>query len=206
MKQLSLILNIVLLLAVGFLYYLHFSSNRHDKRNMTDGVAANKPGSCATSIPVIAYVDQDSLSNNVSFIKNKKDEFEAEQRSIQSNYENEYKGLEMQKDEFLKKGNAITQQEADEFQQKYIRSQQEIEGEKQSKTQALAAKNAKFLEEMQGRLKDFLDVYNKQKKFTYILATGTGLDYLFYKDSTLNITDDVVKGLNDNKINQTDKP
>ena len=39
--------------------------------------------------------------------------------------------------------------------------------------------------------------YNKDKNYSYILATGTGLDYLFFKDSTLNITSDVIKGLNE---------
>jgi outer membrane protein len=195
MKQFSLILNIILLLAVGFLYYLHFSGNRRNIKN-PDGTPA-KPGSCAAiSIPVIAYVDQDSLSNNVTFIKNKKDELESEQKDIQNDYENAYRVLEKQKDDFLKKGNAITQQEADQFQAGLMKSQQEIETDKQNRTQILAAKNAKFLEEMQGRMKGFLDGYNKQKKYTYILATGTGLDYLFYKDSTLNITQDIVNGLN----------
>ena len=195
MKQFSLALNIILLLAVGFLYYLHFSTGHKDRKN-SDGTIA-KAGSCsAISIPVIAYVDQDSLSNNVTFIKNKKDELENEQKDIQDDYENAYRALEKQKDDFLKKGNAITQQEADQFQAGLMKNQQEIEADKQNRTQILAAKNAKFLEEMQGRMKDFLDGYNKQKKYTYILATGTGLDYLFYKDSTLNITQDIVNGLN----------
>ena len=79
-----------------------------------------------------------------------------------------------------------------------------MEMTKQTQTQALAEDNAKFLQDMQAKLKDFLAVYNKQKKYTYILATGTGLDYLFYKDSTLNITQDVVKGLNDQV--KTDNP
>lgn len=204
MKQVSIVLNIILLLAVAFLYYLHFSGKRSDHK--MDGTTLNKPGGCsAASIPVIAYVDQDSLSTNVAFIKSKKDEMEGEQRDIQSGYENAYRELEKQKEDFLKKGNAITQQEADNFQQALAKSQQDIEGEKQNKMQMLAAKNAKFLEEMQRRLKGFLDIYNKDKKYTYILATGSGLDYLFYKDSTLNITQDVVKGLND-KMNQPDNP
>jgi hypothetical protein len=31
----------------------------------------------------------------------------------------------------------------------------------------------------------------------YIITTGTGLDYMVYKDSTLNITNDVIKGMNE---------
>ena len=36
-----------------------------------------------------------------------------------------------------------------------------------------------------------------QRRYEFELATGTGLDYLFFKDSTLNITPDVIKGLNE---------
>jgi outer membrane protein len=199
MKQFSLALNIFLLVAVGFLYYLHFKGGQHDKKG-TDGMVAGNTKACSASIPVIAYVDQDSLSNNVNFIKNKRDELQAKQKNIEAAYENTYRSLEEKKNELIKKGNAVTQQEADDFQA----SQQQMEMTKQTQTQALAEDNAKFLQDMQAKLKDFLAVYNKQKKYTYILATGTGLDYLFYKDSTLNITQDVVKGLNDQV--KTDNP
>ena len=49
---------------------------------------------------------------------------------------------------------------------------------------------------MQAKVRTFMKAYNKTRNYSYILATGTGLDYIFYKDSALNITDDVVKGLN----------
>ena len=199
MKQFSLALNIILLVAVGFLYYIHFKGGQHDKKGIDGTVTCNaKIG--AASIPIIAYVDQDSLSTNVTFIKNKRDELQSKQKNIEAAYENTYRSLEVRKNELIKKGAAVTQQEADEFQQ----SQQQMEMTKQTQSQALAEDNAKFLQDMQAKLKDFLGVYNKQKKYTYILATGTGLDYLFYKDSTMNITQDVVKGLNEQV--KTDNP
>ena len=75
MKQLSLILNIILLLAVGLLYYFHFSCRREWKNFGTSATTTN--GSCpALKMPVVAYVDQDSLSDQVTFIKTKKDELE----------------------------------------------------------------------------------------------------------------------------------
>ena len=53
------------------------------------------------------------------------------------------------------------------------------------------------MDEIQKKLKDFLNTYNKTKNYQYILTTGTGLDYMLYKDSTFNITYDVVKGMNE---------
>jgi outer membrane protein len=142
-------------------------------------------------------VDLDSLNINVDFIKQRKKELEIEQNSIASEYENAYHQMEAEKNNFLKRGNSITQAEAEEFQAKLMQRQQQIEATKQSKGQNLAQKGAKIMEDLQSKMKGFLNEYNKDKKYTYILATGTGLDYLFYKDSTRNITNAVVKGLNE---------
>ncbi len=195
MKQLSLVVNIALIVAVGILYYLHFSGEEktlvNEKsviRNVHDTTNGNKI--------MMAYVELDSLNNNVSFIKKRKGELEVEQRTIANEYENSYRELTTLRDNFLKKGNSITQQEAEAFQEKLGLKQQEIEQVKQQKTQRLAEKGARIMEDMQSKLKEFMKEYNVEKNYTLIFTTGTGLDYFLYKDSTLNITSEIVKGLN----------
>ena len=203
MKQLSLVLNIVSLVAIGVLYYIHFTPNRKIHKEMGTVNYHLKDTTRGKKI-MVAYVELDSLNNNVAFIKQRKKELEAEQKLILSEYENAYRALTAERDNFLKKGNAITQQEAEAFQEKLGRKQQEVEHVKQTKGQKLAEKGARIMEDMQGKLKDFMSEYNKEGKYTYILATGTGLDYLFYKDSTLNITSEIIKGLNQ-KMKETAK-
>lgn len=196
MKQFSLALNVVLLLAVGYLYYLHFSGTKSEsKKNNTVAAAVHTP--VAGGKALIAYVDLDSLNEKIHFIRDKRKELETEQKAIENEWENGYRGLENQKNNFLKKGNAITQQEAEVFQESLLKQQQVIDGRKQSSTQKLGEKSYKFMDDMQKKLKEFLAEYNADKNFQYILTTGTGLDYLVYKDSTLNITDDVVNGMNE---------
>lgn len=195
MKQFSLVVNIVLIVAVGILYYLHFSGNKKALINEKSAIRNVHDTSKGNKI-VIAYVELDSLNNNVSFIKKRKIELEAEQRTIGNEYENSYRELATLRDNFLKKGNSITQQEAEAFQEKLGMKQQEIEQIKQQKTQRLAEKGARIMEDMQSKLKEFMNEYNVEKKYTLIFTTGTGLDYFLYKDSTLNITSEIVKGLN----------
>ncbi|MEO6733114.1 MAG: OmpH family outer membrane protein [Ferruginibacter sp.] len=197
MKQFSIVLNIALLVAVAFLYYLHFTEN---KKSLPVSAGTNKnlhDTAASGSGMVIAYVELDSLNNNVAFIRQRKKELEAEQKVIGSEYENAYRQLTALRDNFLKKGNSITQQEAESFQEKLGLKQQEIEQAKQQKSQKLAEKGARIMEDMQLKLRDFMNEYNKQKKYTLIFTTGTGLDYFLYKDTTLNITSDIVRGLND---------
>lgn len=196
MKQLSLALNVVLILAVGYLYYLHFSDPKSTpKKSVAAATPANKPATGGQAL--IAYVDLDSLNEKIHFIRDRRKELETEQKAIENEWENGYRGLENQKNNFLKKGNAITQQEAEVFQESLLRQQQVIDNRKQTSSQKLGEKSYKFMDDMQKRLKEFLADYNADKNFQYILTTGTGLDYLVYKDSTLNITDDVVNGMNE---------
>ena len=77
-----------------------------------------------------------------------------------------------------------------------MQQQQQVDGKKQNLTQNLSEKSYKFMDDIQKKLKDFLTEYNREKNYMYIFTTGTGLDYMAYKDSSLNITDDVIEGMN----------
>ena len=196
MKQFSFVLNLLLVVAVAVLFYLHFKGEKKNSAQGNAQLGYRSKDSCGEKIPLVAYVELDSLNNKVDFIKKRKKELEGEQRDIATEYDNAYRQLAAHRDNFLKKGNAITQQEAEAFQAQLGQKQQEIEAGKQNKAQRLAEKGAKVMEDMQAKVRTFMKVYNKTRNYSYILATGTGLDYIFYKDSALNITDDVVKGLN----------
>ncbi|MEX0636523.1 MAG: OmpH family outer membrane protein [Ferruginibacter sp.] len=194
MKHFSTIVSIVLLLAVAFLYYHEFSG----KKTGITGIA--KTGEAKNNQPkpaLIAYVELDSLNEKITFIKEKRKELESEQRAIETEWENGYRGLENQKNTFLRKGDAITQQMAEEFQNQLIQQQQRIDEKKQGLTQKLSEKSYKFMDNIQKDLKGFLIEYNKTKNYQYILTTGTGLDYMVFKDSSLNITMDVINGMNE---------
>lgn len=194
MKQLSLGLNIVLIFAVGILYYLHFSSSKKpaDKKNTVTAQVNSGP----MIRPAIAYVELDSLLEKITYIKDKKKEFEAQQDRIENEWQSGYKGLEDQKNNFLKKGSAITQDEAQQFQNQLLAQQEKIDQKKQTLSQELGEAHYKFMEKIQKNLKDFLAEYNKEKNYMYIFTTGTGLEYMAYKDSSMNITDDVIEGMN----------
>jgi outer membrane protein len=204
MKNLSLILNVALLIAVGVLYYLHFSGKK-------TAVAQTKiitPGSSIqpSSRALIAYVDLDSLNANIAVIKTKRKELEGQQRAIETEWENGMRGLQAKKNDFIKKyNNSITQEQAQQFEGELYQGQQKVEERKQAATQELTEKSYKFLEDMQKKLKEFLAAYNKDKNYTYIFTVSSGQDYMAYRDSALNITSDVIVGMNQ-KLNTGSKP
>jgi outer membrane protein len=195
MKYFSTILNVVLLIAVAFLYFHEFGGTKKKSNNQVAVPGTADPKKIASA--PIAFVDLDSMNEKISFIKEKRKELEGEQRAIEAEWNGEYQGLENQKNTFLKKGNAITQQMAEEFQGQLLQQQQKIDQKKQARTQQLTEKSYRSMDDIQKKLKEFLADYNKDRKYLYILTTGTGQEYMVYKDSSLNITNDVINGMNE---------
>jgi len=192
MKKIAIILNIVLFLAVAFLYYLQYSDKKTSEVKSVSSALIN----AKSNKPLIAYVDLDTLNEKIAFIKNNRKALVDEQKAIEVEWENGYRGLETKKNNFLKKGSSITQKQAEDFQSRLLEEQQTIDAKKQSSVQQLNQKSYKFMEEIQKKLKQFLEEYNQNKVFSYILTIGNGLDYMVYKDTSFNITNDVIEGMN----------
>lgn len=193
MKNISLIINVVLLLAVSYLFFHIFGKSEKPAQ-----ASAGIPSAKSTTLQgaVIAYVDLDSLNENIKYIKDKRKDLEAEQKAIESEWQSGMNSLTAKRDNFVKRGNSITQAEAEKFQEELMAGQQSVEQKKQNSSSKLSEKSYRFMDDIQTKLKDFLKEYNQEKGYTYILTTGTGLDYMIYRDSTLNITADVIKGMN----------
>ena len=75
MKNILLTINIILLLLVGYLYYLHFHNDNQQN-------TAHKISSESTSTndkSRVAYIDLDSLQNNYGYYQKLKNDFEKKQ-------------------------------------------------------------------------------------------------------------------------------
>ena len=188
-----LVINVLLVVAVGWLYFDFYGKKSEKKVVQT---VVNNTKSTAGNAP-IAYVELDSLNEKITYIKEKRRALEAEQKVIESEWQRSMRSLEAQRDNFVKRGDAITQAEAEKFQGQLIEQQQKIEANKQNAAQRLSEKSYVFMDDIQTKLKTFLKEYNKDQRYMYILTSGTGLDYMIYRDSTLNITDDVIRGMNE---------
>ena len=194
MNKLSVALNLILIAAIGYLYYYNFSG----KKSSTPGLETTQKvkDSCTTQHR-IAYVELDSLNENLVYFKQKRKDLEQQQKQIEDKITNDYKELETKQNNFVKSNPNATPEQIQNIRAQLAQGQQDIEIEKQKKTQELNQKNFDLMESIQKKLKQFLADYNKEKKYQYILTTGSGIDYLIYKDSTLDITKDVIKGMNE---------
>src|SRR5690242_13093851 len=190
MKNILLVINIVLLVLVGYLYYLHFHTDGakagEHKTSVNNNSADNKSK--------VAYIDLDSLQDNYGYYQKLKTDFEHKQESandqlaaLQKKYQN--RAMQLQQ-----KAATMTQKEQAAAMEEINKMQQELQERKQKVDNDLYNENSKMKQDILTRIEDFLKTYNKDGKYSYIFSYEPG--FMFYKDSTLNITPDVISGLN----------
>lgn len=190
-----LALNVILLAAVGVLFYLHFSSK---KAVVTQKKVANKDSLLAARPFSVAYFEMDSIQENTQLVKDAMAEMTKKENAINAElnrlgknyqdrvlfYQNKYQGKP-----------DITQQEAEA-------AQKEIQGLEQNMTNrknALGQEYDEFVIQKKMALKkaieEYVKEYNTQYNYTYILSDDPGLFY--FRDSSFNVTADIIKGLNE---------
>lgn len=195
MKNLSLILNVVLLAAVGYLYYANFSGAA-GKKSSSGTIVAKTNDSLAADVKV-AYVDLDSLNEKITYFKQSRKDLEQLQKSNEAEITNDMRALEAKQNNFMQKNPNPTPEDVQSLRAQLMQDQENIESKKQKYTQVLNQRNFELVERIRKDLKDFFAEYNRDKRYHYILTTSSDLDYILYKDSTLNITNEVIKGMND---------
>lgn len=159
----------------------------------------------------IAYVDLDSLEAHYEFFKQKKADFDKRQAAMEAEIERLGQQFQNEYMAFQKKARAgaLSQSEGEAAQKRLAQMQQNVETRRQRMGNQLMEEQQKFNEELQSRLDAFLEDYNKDKQYDYILSYAKGGSILFANKS-LDITRDVIKGMNEKDKStatpQQDKP
>lgn len=191
MKSILPGVNIILIVLVGYLYYLHFSST---KKPAVQGVQLKSTAGLKDAAKV-AYIDLDSLQNNYTYYRKIKTEFERKQSAANDEISGMQKKYQNRAMQLQQKGSTMTQPEQEAAMQEINKMQQDLQSRKQEIDNDLYNYNSKMKEDILTRIQNYLKQYNKDGRYSYIFSYEPG--FMFYKDSTLNITTDVITGLNE---------
>lgn len=191
MKNALLIINVLLILLVGYLYFLQFGNKKTQKTSVPKSEIADTLNKKVN----IAYIDLDSLQNNYTYYKKIKVDFEKKQSSANNEITNMQKRFQNRAMELQQKAQNMNQQEQENAMQEMNKMQNDLQVRKQDIDNELFEYNTKMKDDILFRIQEFLKTYNKDGKYSYIFSYEPG--FMFYKDSSLDITPDVIKGLNE---------
>jgi outer membrane protein len=191
MNKISIILNVLLIAAVAYLYYLHYEYINEDKHRQAKDKAA------VLNSFKIAYFELDSVENNYEYYKevkeylSKKDQANAERlNKLKTNYLNKVK-------EYQDKGPTLSAQQANDYQQTLMKMQNDYQQTESDLANQMQAEVSEKLQDVKMKIENFLKTYCAQKGLAYVFGASSNDNFLYYKDTIRNITPDLLNGLNE---------
>ena len=195
MKNGLLILNGVLVVAVAILFYLHFSSGKTVVKDPGNSQLKESTLHDTTKGGRIAYLDIDSIESNLEIVKIVRKELDKKKDSINDILGGIEKSIRNKANEYQSKLASMNDAQQEMARNDINQRQSDFEITKQQYNQFyMDAYNVKD-QQIRGEIEDFLKEYNKDHKFTFILAYDPRI--IYYKDTMYNITTDVIKGVNE---------
>lgn len=202
-KNYSLILNVVLVVAVGILYYFHFTQC---------GASCDSSGSDSTNVNVpamkmpkeikaskVVYINSDVLNEKYDFVKDLTADAQAKQKRLEANYQSKAQKLQTDYESFQQKANAglMSENQIKTAQDDLMKRKEELDN-MQLQLDALMDEVANANEQVRQNVIDCIKEFNKAGQYNYIMTytDGPGGIILLANDS-LDITSEIVDGLNE---------
>jgi outer membrane protein len=185
MKNISLILNGVLLVAVAILYYLHFSTPSTESPVASTSSADLK----------FAYINSDSVLQNYEFFKVNRDRLDTKVKKLDQDLRNRAQSLQNDYQAYQRNVSNLTIGQAKAIEEDLGKKQQNLEMYRQTLSQEMIGEEQKVTTELYEKVTKFLKKYGEENGLQVVLKFDPSSDLLYGGDS-LDITRQVVDGLN----------
>ncbi|HNP17687.1 MAG TPA: OmpH family outer membrane protein [Fulvivirga sp.] len=188
MKNISLVLNAILIVAVGVLYYLHFAST-----NKTTGItelAATDGGDYS-----VVYINSDSVLTNYHFFKDMQAKLQEKGNKLETEYQNRAQGLQQEVNDYQRTASSLTIGQAKALEENLLKKQQNLRLYQESLSQELMKEEAKMNQQLYDKITAYLSDYSLKNGIDIVVKYNQGSDVL-YANKGMDVTDVVVEGLN----------
>ena len=189
MKNLSLILNGILIIAVAFLYYDKFADSDDDAND------ASEKTELSVENLTIAYVNSDSLLTNYNYYEEVSKRLDEKRLKLQQEYTRRAEGLQRQIEDYQRTVNNLTIAQARAVEEDLGRKRQNLMQYQETISQELMREESTITQELYDKVSSFLKTYGDENNLQVVLTYSAGSGLLYANDA-LNITDYVISGLN----------
>lgn len=190
MRNISIYLSLLALIGVGVLFYLQFSSPGKSVKQTVSKTSDTKENFS------IAYFDIDSLQDKYEYFKDVSGDLKNKEASVTAQLNSLQDGYQKRVRELQEKSATMTQAEGEAAQREYAQMQQKFQQKQMALEQDLKKQQLDMMTSVRNKIENYLKDFNREKGYAFILSYEPGF-MLYYRDSLYDITNEVIKGLND---------
>lgn len=204
-KNVSIALFAVLLIAIGVLYYLHFSCNENCAAPATSGTDSNVVVAPVVAAPKdikaskIVYVNIDVLNEKYEFLKDISSAAKIEHTSLQNQFQSKGEKLQKDYDEFQQsaQGGLLSENQINQKQEEFAKRKEDLD-QIQMRADDLMAKIQDESMKAMENVKNYITEYNKNSNYDYVVAysDNPGATQLLLANPAYDITSEILEGIN----------
>ncbi len=197
MKNLSTVFNLVLLVLVGILFWLYFGLKKSSGGESSAANTSVSDNAGKDRLLRIAHINIDSMNSKYQLMLDFKSEYESNLNSLQEEALGKEKVLQQEYTVYMQKkqAGALSQVDDEKYQKELQAKKDELDNfqvKRDNLSRVTEEKNAKIL----NIVRKYVSDYNKKMHFDYILLSGETGTNIIYANNGLDITKDIVSGLN----------
>jgi outer membrane protein len=198
MKRLPLILSAICLVAVGLMYVLYFTGKKegdiYTAQSDTEFKAKND-----VSLSHIAYINIDTVVNNYDLYFDLKQKFDNKYKTSEAELSSKEKAYKKEVEDYqykIQRG-LVTRSEAQQLEQQILNEQQNLLKLQEDLRMELAEEEQVMLRQVLNNIMVYLEELQSEYKYQFVFGTTAIGGNVLYADKKLDITRQVVKGLNE---------
>ena len=187
-----LALNIVLLIGVGILFFLFF--NKKDNTSVVIPIRTNHDTVTQKQQTPVAYFDMDSIEANFVLWKQVQAEVVRREAGINDTITQMRNGFQSYYQKLQAQSANLSPRQKDSLGNELAQMDAEIKNRTAELNQKYQTYFMTRQQEIVTKIINYCKEFNKDKKYSYIIAREPGLFY--YTDTAYNVTSELLKGLN----------
>jgi len=187
-----LALNIVLLIGVAILFFLFF--NKKDNTSSVIPIRNDHDTAIQKQQTPVAYFDMDSIEANFFLWKQVQTEVVKREAGINDTINQMRNGFQSYYQKLQSQSANLSPRQKDSLGNELAQMDAEIKNRTAELNQKYQTYFMSRQQEIVTKIKNYCKEFNKDKKYSYIIAREPGLFY--YTDTAYNVTSELLKGLN----------
>ena len=186
-------LSILAVLVSAALFVISCNSNQSAQT-----AAQATPAGEVAAAGSIVYIQMDTLINNYDMFNDLRSQLESKFNSIQNELNKKSRAFENDVKDFQEKLNKglLTRSQAEAQQNELLKREQELQLFSQQKQMEMAEEESVMVNRVMDAIKTYVAAYNETHQYALILTTSVSVNTVLAGDPNLDITQDVLKGLN----------
>ncbi|MBD1396250.1 OmpH family outer membrane protein [Pontibacter sp. JH31] len=171
-----------------------------DQKTQTTGTATTS-AAASDSLAVaanadIVYINSDSLLSKYEYFKDARTRFQSKTEKAEKDLQAKASAFEKEVQNYQRTGGNMSMEQRASTEKKLAQRQQQLQQQSQTTGSQLANEEAEEMKKIYDRVEAYLQKLSQERGYKMVLTYSRGQSAILYGDSTLDITGEVLEGLN----------